>query len=92
MFQINVPGLFCRDSTKRDIKISHLYNLLRKYDIVLVQETHGDDADLDQYTYRFNNTHHCHFSPGPDSSTGGCLTFVSNRIYNRTCNPQFLIS
>ena len=69
------------------MKLSYLYTLLRKYDIVFVQETHGDDESVGLCSHRFAHSHHYHFSPGPDPATGGCLTFVSNRYCSCTCKP-----
>ena len=78
----------CRPA-RRKLKIQFLINILKRYDIVIIQELHGDEHDLQRYSQQFCNLIYLH-SPGPDNGTGGVATFVRNRIISLLNSPPQL--
>eukprot|EP00973_Karenia_brevis_P032923 4545989-Karenia_brevis.AAC.1 len=64
----NARALLCSDPVKRRAKINFLVSLLKRYDIVLVQEVHSNSTDLRMYAHRFS-THTYYYDPGPDNGT-----------------------
>ena len=85
----NARALFHSNGSMRNAKIQYVHTLLKSFDIVIIEDTHGCEFDV----HRFRHTckhHHIYWSGGPDCNTGGMLVAISFRIKNLTVRePTF---
>jgi hypothetical protein len=85
----NARALFHRELKISENKLGILAGLLAKHEVVLLQETHGDDVDMLCLQHRFRQTYSTRCSLGPAAgSGGGCSNFVARKL----CNSQTVLS
>ena len=63
-------------------KFKQLHRLVTKHDIVVIQESHGDDIDTDTLIRKLPY-HRVFASYCPSAAAGGCLTIVHERVCNQ---------
>eukprot|EP00973_Karenia_brevis_P029172 4024666-Karenia_brevis.AAC.1 len=68
----NCRALFHHDANKRLPKLNFLVQLAQKYDIILLQETHGNRHDFDRLQHRMKEFKLIR-NAGVNASTGGLL-------------------
>ena len=67
----NGAALFQDDPIKAARKIAILAKLSLEYDIILIQEAHGDENDLRARSPQIADSHHCHASQARNHTVGG---------------------
>ena len=71
----NARGLFCHDPVKYKVKLKYVRQLLHKYDVVLIQETHDNIAKHDLLDELLRDIAVVYYNPGT-SSQGGTLVAI----------------
>ena len=81
----------CHDPERFRLRREYFFKLIDKFNILCIQEVHGDHAAMEHYMHPLAQTHTYFYSPGPDYGSGGILLVVNNDIlHNATGPPQFL--
>ena len=69
----NGAALFQDDPIKAARKIAILAKLSLEYDIILIQEAHGDENDLRARSPQIADSHHCHAAQARNHAVGGVI-------------------
>ena len=90
----NAAGLFCQDLDRYQRKLNYIVELVLKYDIVFIQETHDEvfDDGLARHDHLGSLVdHHARLYFSADSSrTGGILTIISHEFLDKFRQTQLV--
>ena len=80
----NSNGLLGKDATKSRKKLKYLNRLLNNYDVVAVQELHGDELACKRLKDDYRHSHLVNYSVGPCQATAGIAFFTKHSISDKT--------
>ena len=86
----NPRGLFVEDDVLRSRKVGKVKGLVNSSTHTLIQEIHGDEAWVSDFTHSFEKTHHIGWSLGTEAA-GGVLSLHSKLAFHKDtefkCTP-----
>jgi endonuclease/exonuclease/phosphatase (EEP) superfamily protein YafD len=79
----NARALLAISPAARRKKSKHLFGLIKKFNVVMVQEAHGNRVEMIAALHRLSTTHWICAEGGRDTATGGVMTIIEKAHFPR---------